>query len=159
MGLDRQKAIDRAMLDAAARYDVAPSLIKAIIGVENAPMDPFAVRYEAHVMPVKAREFAKANKISEASEIQLQKFSFGLMQILGTTARNLGFKGPLPQLCDIELNINFGTLLLAKLAKRYSMIDDVVASYNAGSPRRLESGLYKNQPYVDKVMRLLSRES
>jgi len=73
------------------------------------------------------------------------------MQIMGGTARSLGYDGALPALYKPENNLYWGCKFLAKLKARYQDKRDMVAAYNAGSARRDESGEYVNKRYVEEV--------
>jgi len=127
-------------------------LIYAIIDVESG-WNPFAVRYEPHwryIVPVSNTMLAKMG-ITKDTEEQLQKFSWGLMQIMGSVARELNYTEILTKLVIPAENINVGIRKVMALAKKYKNIEDIIASYNAGSPRKI-SGKYVNQDYVDKVL-------
>lgn len=61
--------------------------------------------------------------------------AWGLMQILFTTAKGLGYGGTAEGLFDPETNINLGSKLLGMLRDRYG--DDfrrVYSAYNSGNP-------------------------
>ncbi len=79
------------------------------------------------------------------------------MQVMGSVARELGYLGPLQKLCVEQWGILYGCLQLKRLMHRYTELDDVIASYNAGSPIRVASGRYKNQSYVDAVNAAIAR--
>lgn len=131
-------------------YNVPLPLSLAIAKVES-NFNPNAKRYEKH----------------------LKTTSYGLFQILETTAIQLGWKKPkIPQfkhpLLNPELNIKYGTLHLSNLLKKYNNIEDVIASYNMGYPRKASETTphikkifgepkiywkYANQPYVDNVLK------
>lgn len=87
-----------------------------------------------------------------------QRASWGLMQVMGAVARELGYREPyLPELCLPDTNIQYGCLHLKALHRLYAGkfgLMGVVAAYNAGSPRLLRNGKFENQRYVDKVFRL-----
>lgn len=134
---------------------VDPKLTMAICEVESS-WQPYAVRYEPHILYTeKPYDFAKLNFTNSETENELQKFSWGLGQLLGTTSRMLGFKGPLPSLCVAETGLYWTILLLKKLAQRYSNVNDQISAYNRGSAAFLELGEYKNQAYVDKVNKVI----
>ena len=90
------------------------------------------------------------------TELIAQKTSWGLMQVMGTVARELGHRGWLSELCEPERGIYYGCLHLKKLMDRHGNLSDTVAAYNAGSPRRDVNGKYVNQEYVDRFIRVLS---
>lgn len=130
-----------------------PLMVMAIIQVESGGFQ-FATRFEPgwkywHQID----QFCKLTKppITFDTERTHQQTSWGLMQIMGSVAREHGFDGHLPQLCDPELNIKYGCKHLKRL-RRASYTDlDQIAAYNAGSAKKLANGVYVNQSYVNKV--------
>jgi soluble lytic murein transglycosylase-like protein len=147
---------DPRLLAQCSRFRVDPELIAAFIQVESSG-DQYAFRYEPNFRHVyKVAEFARIHRIPELSEQMGQKTSFGLMQIMGGTARWLGFIMPLPLLFDPSTNLEYGIRYLLTLQRRYDSVEDQIAAYNAGSARKDASGLYENQRYVDKVRNVLS---
>jgi soluble lytic murein transglycosylase-like protein len=72
------------------------------------------------------------------------------MQIMGCVARELGFTGILTELVDVQKNVFLGCKKLSQLSKKFTEIDDIISSYNAGAPLR-RGYVYINQKYVDKV--------
>jgi hypothetical protein len=81
----------------------------------------------------------------------MQMTSWGLTQVMGAVARELGLKGPIFQMLEPKTNLTYCALLLKRLAKKYTQKDDLIAAYNAGSAVKNLDGRYKNQQYVDKV--------
>jgi hypothetical protein len=142
----------------ARKFELDPYLMMAIIDTENGPWNIWASRYEDHysylVIP---DHFAKLNHITVKTEQVLQKCSWGLAQIMGGTARYLGYQGPIPALLLPEINVYWMARLLAVLKKDFASLNDVISSYNQGSPKRKPDGTYKNQLYVDKVLKAYSR--
>ena len=138
--------------DASDESGIPENVIAAIILTESAG-DRFACRFEKdYRWTYKTKELAQDARITETTELMLQMTSFGLMQIMGAVARELGLKGSILQLTDIKTNLKFACLLLKRLAKKYKERSDVFAAYNAGSPIKTLDGKYKNQGYVDKVL-------
>lgn len=135
-----------------------PDLAVAIATVESAGY-PLAVRYEPGWAYFYQPEiFARKNGISEATERMLQASSWGVMQVMGTVCRELGHQDSIVQIvARPELGISFGLKKIKKLCERYESEEAVIASYNAGSPRKMPGGKYKNQQYVDKVLASLRR--
>ena len=81
--------------------------------------------------------------------------SWGLMQIMGQTARERGFRGEFGELLTPEIGLYWGCRQLNVLKERYFAKHGwagVIAAYNAGSPRKRDDGKYVNQGYVDKVL-------
>jgi len=75
-------------------------------------------------------------------------------QVIGTVAREHNFRGWFPELCRPELGILYGCKHLKKFFGIYRTTEDVVAAYNAGGVRKTKGGMYENQRYVDKVMKI-----
>jgi soluble lytic murein transglycosylase-like protein len=135
----------------AAERKIDPALLTSICKVESNG-NPWVARYEPGYRWLnRPAEYAHAIGMTHETEEMLQKTSFGLMQIMGGLARDLRFQGPLPALFDPEVNLNYATLHIQKLLWKYGEESDVIAAYNAGSPRKRASGFYENQVYVDKV--------
>ena len=141
--------------DLSDEYGIYHKLVGAIITVES-NWEPLALRFEKDFNYLTIpQKYAKKNKTTLDTEIALQRFSYGLCQLMGGTARWLGFDGALIDLLDVETNLRWALRHLANLEKTYGESSDVIAAYNAGSPRRKASGAYVNQTYVNRVMSLL----
>ncbi len=136
----------------AERYGLDPNLIAAIMQAESAG-NTYAMRYEPKWKYfLRIEDFAKETISSVDTERVGQATSWGLMQVMGTVARERGFKGWFSELCNPETGIKYGCAHLdVKLAK-YRKMDDTIAAYNAGSPIRNTQNQYINQNYVDKVL-------
>lgn len=142
-------------------YKIDPALLLALIMVESSGRT-FATRFEPHVSPSylsMLSTFAQATGVSVETERMQQATSWGLLQVMGFTARELGHRGLLPELCQSEVGLELGCKYLKKQQAKFGKPKDgvlgwdeaVVASYNAGSPRHNPLGKWKNQGYVDKV--------
>lgn len=137
------------------RFGCEPELVAAIITVESR-WNPYAVRYEPNYQWLHAPEkHARRHGTSREAEVHFQRFSWGLMQILGATAREIGFSLPMPALCEPMIGVEYGIRYLMTLKRNYRHRDDLIAAYNAGSAKKDASGRYLNQGYVDKVNRAL----
>jgi hypothetical protein len=143
----------------AKQQDVPVMVALAICEVESGG-DSMAIRYEpGWKYQYNMEHFAKLCNTTVETERVLQACSFGLMQVMGTVARELGHTGSLVQLLDPFVGAKYGCMKLAKLFETHkSSLDDVIASYNAGSPIKRPSGEYVNQYYVDKVKSILKPE-
>lgn len=147
----------KAFLDLCARFKVDPVVFAAIIDVES-EWNPFAFRYEHGVSYYAEVEEHATRHLGNHPVLErtLQKCSFGLAQIMGATARDLGFQGPLQTLFTPELSVEWGLRNWARNAKRYERMTDLIAAYNAGSVRKEAiDGTYRNQRYVNKVLRAM----
>lgn len=151
MGKLRDHLLPRVK-EKALKYNLDEKLLDAIIQMESS-YDFYAVRFEPHsTYLVTPDKFAKFNNITEITEQKLQCISWGLFQIMGSTARGLEFNGPLPSLCDVDTNLELGCKFIIQLNKKYASIEDLIAAYNAGSARKGSDGKYSNQRYVDKAL-------
>ena len=137
----------------SAEHKLDPLLVASIIQVESAG-NTYAMRYEpAWRYHYYAREISQNVGSSLETENKGQATSWGLMQVMGTVAREYGFKGWFSQLCEPELGLKYGCLHLKKKFEKYGSMDKAVAAYNAGNVRYQKSGIFVNERYVDKVMR------
>lgn len=139
----------------AAAHKLPVALVKAVVEVES-DGNPWASRYESKFYRLYV-ENARIKAVSPCSidtEMRLRATSFGLMQVMGQTARELGFEGPfLTALCDPETGMEYGCRYLAKQVGRYRDrgLDWAVAAYNAGTARKNLDGRFANQSHVDKI--------
>jgi soluble lytic murein transglycosylase-like protein len=144
----------------AAQYNISPILLMAIILVESGG-NKFATRYQhGYQYLYKVLAFSKLLNLNYTTEKSFQSTSHGYVQIMGATARFLGFTGYPTQLYDADINIRYGAKLLGQLRRRYGNDLDAISAYNQGQPFKTKKGFYKNQEYVNKVvkkMRFLER--
>ena len=140
----------------ASDFNIDHDLVYSIINVESG-WNPYAMRFEPNYKWLyEYRVYAGLLNITEQTEETLQKMSYGLFQLMGALCREYGFKEELVKLCDPEINLKYGCMHLKKLINKYSNEQDVIAAYNAGTPRKTEGGLFYNQKYVDKVYSFLN---
>jgi soluble lytic murein transglycosylase-like protein len=136
----------------AQTYGLETALVAAIVRQESNG-NRYAVRYEPgwkyHLDPGKW-----ANKIgcSVSTEMIGQSTSYGLMQVMGTVAREYGFKGWFPQLCEIETGLKYGCQHLRKYFDKWGSEENAISAYNQGSPAKTNDGVFKNKKYVDEVL-------
>ena len=70
------------------------------------------------------------------------------MQVMGQVARELGYKGDLPKLCEPEIGLEWGCLHLANKMKAHSNnIVEALLAWNGGS----------NLNYPDEVIARMPR--
>jgi hypothetical protein len=140
----------------ALDHEVPWTLLAAIVQTESGG-DPMAARFEPDYKYLfKSAEFAKANAVTPMTEMMFQKTSWGLCQVMGGVAREHGHTGSLLELLVPEIGLKYGAKHLKKFMQKYQTKEDVISSYNAGSPIKLLDGKYKNQQYVDKVLSYLN---
>lgn len=153
----RREFILPVLANLSKQFEIPLYLADAIICTESEYLQ-YAVRYEPHMNLVQLPQmFSKKNHITLGTEKQLQKFSFGLFQVLGVTARSMGFDGALPELFEIEKNIIWGLRYLDKQLHRYRYEDEAIAAYNRGSAFKNATNTFVNQGYVDKVHFFIDR--
>lgn len=146
----------------AAMRGLDPNLLESLVVVESGG-DPWAMRHEpayrwlwdvrkgAPFRLLQPEELAAvppsdfpALAGSPGQEWMAQRTSWGLTQLMGAVARELGFRERyLSQLSDPELNLEWGSLLLRKLLNRADGdVSVALAAYNAGwGGRASQAGL------------------
>ena len=135
----------------ATHAGLDPILVGAFVATESGGQQ-YATRYEAQwKYLVEVDSHAKRLGLTVMTETMHQATSWGLCQLMGGTARDLGFRDHIPKLCEIETGLLWSCIYLSRLQIKYQKLDDVIAAYNAGSPRKDDTGKYQNAQYVDKV--------
>lgn len=138
----------------ALSYGLDPKLAQSIAQIESS-FNPMCMRFEPnwmyYYMPL---VYSKNLGVTLATERTLQQISYGLMQVMGSVARELGFEEELIKLCDPDLGAQYGCMKLVDIKKKYSDEQDIISAYNAGTPSKI--GIkYRNQDYVNKVTEAL----
>jgi soluble lytic murein transglycosylase-like protein len=129
--------------ETANRYDLEPSLVAAVCLIES-DGNPWANRVEFkridggwksrwryYLNPI---AYARRIVASVPTETINQATSWGLMQVMGAVAREHGFKGWLPELCDPATGIEYGCRHLSKFVRKYNSVALGLQAYNAGHP-------------------------
>jgi len=149
---------------AAAKHGLNPDLIAAFCWRESR-FKPEAYRYE----PKFQRKYIDRHPNYEKLDYQTRHnlaTSFGLMQVLGVTAHELGFPFLLLEnLYKPECGLEYGCRKLKKLFERYGVhgsdnadlptpnsLTDAISAYNAGTAKRGAKGGYVNNGYVVDVL-------
>ena len=190
--LATRPVLDRDLLTFIARrwaqeYGLDPALVCALCEVESSWI-PWAVRHEAgykwlidfHRMTLKEAysdvslidadqnwwvfEVDVIHPPGDAhTELLFQQTSWGLLQIMGAVARERGFRGWLTELCDPQVNLEWGCKHLRWMIDHnnaYGLPDyritpeDLAAAWNGGT-RVVVDGKYKNQSYVDRAVKAM----
>ena len=140
-------------LNVADKHGVPPWLIAAIVNVESSS-DAGSIKYEREY-PYLYTEFKPVPPCTLETEVMQQRTSWGLMQVMGATARWLGVTDRYLTCLVMSpyRGLDVGCKFLAWCLKREGgNVERAVARYNGGKPIKLDNGLWKNQKYVDKVM-------
>lgn len=133
------------------KYSIDRNLLAAIIWQESRN-NTYAMRFEPNwKYAFNCDYYAKKNGITELTEEVCQSTSWGLTQLMGTVVREMQWNDHLSKMLIPRHNLNFCCKKLRQLFDKYKNIMDVIAAYNAGSPRYSENGDYVNQEYVDSV--------
>jgi soluble lytic murein transglycosylase-like protein len=129
---------------AAEAHGLDPALVCAVVHNESG-WDQWALRYE----PGFYRRYIEPLAGVGDTEKQSRAFSYGLMQIMGQTAREFGFGGKfLVELCDPVQNLEFGCRKLAQCMDRAGgNITQALLLYNGGG----------DKAYPDRVLRYVGR--
>ena len=148
---------EKLVKETSLRHGLPPGLVRSVVAVESGG-NAWAIRYEPAFFERYVKPDASVRPVSPCSaetEKRARATSWGLMQVMGATARGLGFEGAyLSQLCDPATGLDLGCKLLARLRDKHKAAHGwagVVAAYNAGSPRKDGQGRFVNQAYVDKI--------
>ena len=154
----------RAEIEAAATREALPPALIAAVIQEESRFDPWATRAEPNYMRSRAvrraaERFVRIHRLGPTlfTEIVDRSRSYGLMQIMGETAREQGFAPSfLAELYIPQNAIAHGAMLLAHLLHRYH--NDTLAAisaYNQGTARRTthgpRRGIFLNARYVYRV--------
>lgn len=134
-------------------FSIDPLIIASMIMVESSG-NACAIKHEPGWDYVwKEQIFEELVGSYFPTEREGQKTSWGLMQVMGTVAREYGFRGWFPELCDPKIGIYYGVKYFKSQLERYGTIENAISAYNWGSVELTPGRMYKNQRYVDKVMR------
>lgn len=146
------KKIVELAREAAIRHSLDPNWVFAVIQVESAG-NPVAMRYEPGWKYLcRPAFYSDRLRITEDTEIHLQKFSYGLMQVMGSVTREYGYGDSLALLVEPFRALEYGCRHLKNFRRRFPQGRDWIAAYNAGSPRKRPDGSYSNEEYVKKVV-------
>lgn len=139
---------------AAALHGLDPDLVEAHVMTESSG-NPQAVRFE----PAFYDRYVRPQGLTDINEARGRATSFGLLQIMGQVARELGYKWPFSMLLQPETGLEWGCKKLAQCYKRYGKTDinAGIAAYNCGTPKMKQDGKFQNQEYVDRVNNFLEK--
>ena len=153
--------LDLVFCTIAKKYRLEKTLIKAMAIVESA-LDVRAYRHE----PMFWDRYLKNNVEWKDKDPKIVSASFGVLQIMFTTAWSLGFRGQAEDLYNPVINVELGTKLMRQLLSNIQIqgidikyqiwpIKIMLSRYNGGSVGNPRSdGSLRNQSYVDKVFKV-----
>jgi soluble lytic murein transglycosylase-like protein len=159
------------ILEYSTEFGLDANLVAAVAWHESVGGNIYATRFEEHwfkkLLPWDRSKLSQYGHVPPAPPSLLEEkrgrsTSYGLMQILGQTAREQGFKGRfMAELCDVTTNIFFGCKILAAKRKDAlklnpklfgeALTNEMLLRYNGGANKDypsyirsvLESGDYK----------------
>lgn len=135
-------------VEVGGMFGLPPSLVCAICKVESG-WDTWACRFEPgfKLKYVDKLNVQRYGAITVETEKVMRSCSWGLMQVMGQVAREMGCKEPfLSSLCSPEVGLAYGCRKLFALSLKYATLEEVISAYNAGSPTSA------NRAYVDKIL-------
>lgn len=120
----------KVAVSVARSQGLDPALVCSICAHESAGWQQYAVRYE----PAFYEHYISSMKGLSSTEMTMRATSFGLMQVMGQTARELGFDGKyLTELFDPMKNCNVGCAKLKiELNKHNQDVNAALLGYNGG---------------------------
>lgn len=152
---------DKEFCMMAKKYGLSKLLLKSMAMIESS-LNPKAYRYE----PGFWKRYLKDNPEWNKKDPAKVSASWGLMQLMYTTAWGLGWRGEAEDLEIPVINIELGAKLMAKLIKQFTPqkhywlrpVDFALARYNGGSYKNPdENQVLRQQKYVDKVMAVYAK--
>jgi hypothetical protein len=146
-----------AIKDASARHGLKPVLVAAVVEQESGGQQ-WATRHEPNYIWLwpAGGPVTPPRGVSYSTEVNQQRTSWGLMQVMGAVARERGCREPfLACLCDPALGLEYGCRHLLWLRQRFGYPPDseLLAAYNAGSPASKAGQQYATE-VLSRVPRL-----
>lgn len=89
------------------------ALVCAVVEQESS-WDPWSIRYEPDFFTRYVLPLQEKNIIHTDTEARARAFSWGLMQLMGQVAREVGYTGNLAALCAPATGLHWGCIHLAK---------------------------------------------
>jgi hypothetical protein len=124
-----------------------PAIVCGIVEQESA-WNTWAIRYEPKFFAKYVAPLYTQGKITSATEAWARGFSWGPMQLMGEVAREIGYSGPLPQLCEFSTGVTWGCRLWKKkLSIAKGDIPHALLIWNGGS----------NKEYPGQVLARMER--
>lgn len=135
--------LEQLTREIAAQHHLDEILMCAMVAQESG-WNPWLSRYEPAFFVryvdkssthLEVREFCRSAPftVSFDTELRERAFSRGLLQLIGQTAREQGFEGPLPRLHDPRENLDLGCRFFKKLMDRAAGdVDKALLRWNGG---------------------------
>lgn len=140
-----------ALVDAAAQKHVLDFWTLVAQVEKESSGNPEAKRLEEHY-----RWFYPPGSTPTGDEFEFQRTSWGLLQIMGATARELGYRAPAmpwpasPLKNDPATALDLGCGYLTRMLRRWGNIHAALSAYNAGHPTPDNYGNYV-EPILERA--------
>jgi|SRR5579872_1371735 len=119
----------------STKYLLDTALVCAVAEHESEGWNPWAIRYEPAFYERYIQPLVNNGSIRTLTKAQARSTSWGLMQIMGQTARELGFSGKfLSELLDPDTGMDYGCKKLQKCLDSFAgNTVNALLKYNGGS--------------------------
>ncbi len=123
--IKRLKPYMRTIKKIAKKYNIDYRLVCAVCIVESG-VNTYANRFEPNwKWFVNPNKWSKVFHVTKRTHMINQAMSFGLMQVMGAVALELGIQQNIPSLVDPKIGIEFGTKKLAQLIYKYQNLPEL----------------------------------
>jgi len=130
--MEREQIIQLAR-GVAGGHGLDAALVCAVCEQES-DWNPWAIRYEPAFYGRYVQPMIANGTLHDATEGRARAFSWGLMQVMGQTAREAGYGGHLAGLCDPATGMEVGCRVLArKLAEAQGDVERGLLLWNGGA--------------------------
>lgn len=135
----------------AAAVNSLPFALVCAVCEQESSWNPWEIRYEPaffikYVLPLQEK-----GVIHTDSEARARAFSWGLMQVMGEVARELGYSDHMAKLCDPATGLAIGTKHLAhKLHEAAGDVPKALQLWNGGSNPNYSSEVLARIPAYQK---------
>jgi hypothetical protein len=149
--------LDTLIRSESERSGVDANLLRALAEQESGGIQ-WKTRYELQSSRYVTATWEYASRLGITSETErtAQMHSYGVWQMMGFLAREMGYQDYLIKLCDPTVLLPLVCKHLKHLAQHYPDEPSVISAYNQGSPRKTPGGQFENaSSYVDPVCRRL----
>jgi hypothetical protein len=147
---------DALIVAMAESYQLPVVIVRGMVTHESIGGIPVAVRFEPdfydRYLKGKTPDYRPHTACSWETERIGRATSWGLMQVMGETARVVGFRGWFPELCRPEIGLEWGCRYLRRLVDRYLADSDwptVMRAYNGGPGNRDKM----DSPYPGNILK------
>ena len=148
---------DELVVTMAGSYQLPVVIVRAMVEHESVGGIPAAMRFEPdfykRYLEGKTPDFRPDGSSWDTERIG-RAISWGLMQVMGETARVVGFRGWFGELLTPAVGLEWGCRYLRRLADRY-LADGgwptVMRAYNGGPGKRHQM----DSPYPGKILVLI----